>query len=172
MAMMRRPLDQWLTLRRRYRLIALIAATTVLAGTLIAFVVQWRDRLRDDERPHGRVVAVTGPLSIRVETAETILDVRLAGLNCPPAWQNATETYLAELVAGNAVMLIRPRHGTRIITDAGWLIYTDTGELLNQTLVNQGYATVDSALAHDLAEWFSMLEHWARQKRRGGWADE
>jgi len=166
---MRQPINRWLGLQRRQRWLAVAAAGLLLVYTLTVFGVRWRQRMIDDRRPVGRVVAVAGPTALTVATVRGRIDAQLAGLHCPPNWAEASRRWLADHAGDRIVTLIRPRKRTGILTDAGWLVYTDSGLFLNERMVDQGYAVAADQPVHDLSPWFEQLADWARQAGRGQW---
>ena len=163
-------LDRWLALRRRERLAAAALAAALLVTSAVSFGLRWRQRLIDDARPQGMVVGVAGPDRLRVDLDGEVITAPLAGLAVPDAWAAQAERWLADQCLGRAVMLVRPRNGTRILTNAGWLVYTNGGLFVNEAALDQGLAR-PAGLTHDLSDWFERVAGWAEKKRRGGWAD-
>lgn len=160
-----------MALRRRRRIAALIVVYIVIGWTMVRLVDRWAERVTDGRRLHGIVLAVTGPTTLQVQVDGKVMAAMLAGVGCPVAWEADAISWLERHCVDEAVMLVRPTDGTTILTDFGWLVYTDSGQFVNQAMVDQGFAVADS-LGHDLSAWFSQLAEWAERKQRGRWSDQ
>jgi hypothetical protein len=159
-----------MALRRRRRVAALIVVCVVVGWTMVRLIDHWAERVTDGRRRRGLVLAATGPKTLQVQVGDGPMAATLAGVACPEAWEGDAIAWLERHCAKEAVMLVRPTDGTTILTDIGWLVYTDAGRFVNEAMIDQGFAVADSP-GHDLSAWFAQLAEWAERKKRGCWSD-
>lgn len=155
-----RPDHPWL--RWRSRLIG-GAVVLMLAGLVAATAG------RGESRRSGRIVAVAsdGAIALRGTDGERF-EVALRGVRPvqgrTPAMVRYLRSRLPEEPADRAAMVIdHDGHG-----EAGYVYLGPT--LLNEAVIDAGYAAADRDGYHPLRRWFLRLERWARQDQRGLWA--
>lgn len=169
------PLDRWLGLRRWQRRLSGLLILT-LAGLLLwrAGWTSWAAG-GDAARIAGSVTAVPAPgrLTMRLENGAA-RTVRLAGLRHPSTWRADARQWLSEEALGRSVVCVRvgtrPSH-RRPKPDEHFeaFVYLDSGRLLNERMVDAGYAEVDPSADHALAAWLAQVRDWASFEARGLW---
>ena len=169
------PLGRWLNRRRKAAWLkgGLIAAA--LAGLLIyrglgpaPAPIQWA------RRPL-RVVRVIDAHTLRIradeaqrrnEENQTV--VRLLGVQA----EQGKPHRLREAAAGRMVTLSFDEQRWRDEADRLLAyVYLDDGRMLNEWLIERGFACSDPAARHELSDWFAQLERQARSRGRGRWED-
>jgi len=124
----------------------------------------------------GDTIEIAGP-----GDHEAVTRVRLWGVDTPETVKPDTppqhfgheaSDFTASIVLGKQVTLQLEAHRTRDKYGRllAYVIGPD-GEMLNRTLVEQGYAYADPRYEHRWAEQFRQLQEQAKRARRGLWKD-
>lgn len=169
------PVERWLR-RRRIRHGVLAIAAVGLAALLL-----WSlggTEAVPTVRLRGRVVEIRDAETIRVRNeAGRERVVRLEMLEVPPTWQAAARRWLAERLIGREVTLVLIAGGEDAAATPAAMVYRDDGPLINERMIDRGYARfagpADGSLPDDqakLADWLGRVERWARADGRGLWA--
>jgi endonuclease YncB( thermonuclease family) len=169
------PVERWLR-RRRVRRGVLTIAAVGLAGLLL-----WSlggTEAVTTVRLRGRVVEICDAMTLRVrDQTGHERKVRLEMVEVPPTWQAAARRWLAERLIGREVTLVLIAGGEDGAATPGAMVYRDDGPLINEEMIDRGYARfagpVDGSLTDDqakLADWLGRVERWARADGRGLWA--
>lgn len=173
-----------------------LASLLILLAALAAAALSWQlthppapHYTPPPEQPRGtfhEVLQVVPPLSLRLEDGST---VRIAGVSRPEGPEEAArlEARLRELVPPGTVVYVEPEAARTEETDTGRFAsvylppigvkrtrpfpYAES-RLVNSILVQEGLVRTDSPQLYRYANEFEMLEHDARQHKRGIWGDQ
>lgn len=156
-------------------------ATGVAVLAAVAFVA-WRvaagpDVRGDLTRAALDVIDVTSGDTLRVRAHGAgdaqASDVRLIGVRAPAdaAHAETAIAWLRDACAGHAVR-VSYDHARRAGPDgvAECYVYLDDGRMLNEMIIESGFAKADTSRAHELSDWFARLEGHAKKKSAGVWA--
>lgn len=169
------PLERWLILRRWQR--RAVGGAVALVVAVLLWRGGWRPWMQASQptRIVGVVQAVRPDMTLAIESSsERSWRVRLVGLRHPRAWREPARRWLRDTIVGRAVIAARVKGGASpwgarpgAAIDA-W-VYTDAGRLINERMVDAGYATIDPTARHALAAWLAQVRDWAHADRRGLW---
>ena len=173
---------------RRVRRLAIIAAIIALSALDHAgvFGFEGDDRTRYADAVATVTYAAAGDtLDIDIPDGDrAVTRVRLRGVDCPEVAHGPDETdahfgpqataFVRELVVGRRVRVLlnpnrRPRD--RFGRLLAYLHFADTGESINELLVNRGLAYADRRFAHVLKHRFVEFDKVAMKAGTGLWAE-
>lgn len=160
----------WLRRHRGVRAATLAACLIAAAGTSA-----WRwfgpdNAHRTLDRRSFRVKQVLAGPSVKVEGRGEWIG--LLGAAGDGRQDESARRLVAELCLGQPVTLVL--ESRRVRDERGRVlayVYTADGRLLNEMLIEQGLTRADRTKAHRLYDWFSRLEHRARDDRLGVWGE-
>lgn len=143
---------------------------TVLGISAIKLADRWADRARSHDRWVAIAHVTDDPTQVRLGDDDGDVVLRLACVNVPEHWRAAALVNLNEQLAGRRVMVVFDKpFADRPVPGAAVMVYREDGVLINEWLIDDGWAEFDGDTGHSLGVWLNRLHDYARKSGRGMW---
>ncbi|MBI1368996.1 MAG: hypothetical protein GC162_10125 [Planctomycetes bacterium] len=164
------PLGQWLIRRRRRQWITGGIAILLIAGVLITRTLQ--SSISQITREHAllRIESIDDSAGFLLCASPHGDDkehhIHLLGVDSVTLRAPATLDRLRRELADQRVRV--SHDATTHAADQAY-VYLEDGRMINEWVIEEGWARADATSSHALTQWFGRLEGQARRHERGIW---